>query len=273
MNEQAPPAKFERRSKGCTMPVLGIITCEVLELEFAALLSADTDIEGITVVEDASSCGFLEAMELLGRSEVHGIPVLRGFRRAYTDRIEVLVRVLELALHNRKRLLQEGLGKAVREMARVADAIVLGYGLCGNALEKPDELFADAGVPIFIPMDEDHPVDDCVGLIIGGRERYYGEQCKEAGTFFMIPGWTRHWRRIFEKEYGNYDIQMAKRVFSSYKRALLLPTPVLSEERMRENIEDFVRLFGFRTEVRGGTLDILHRTWEQAKQHLLTDDA
>ena len=36
--------------------------------------------------------------------------------------------------------------------------------------KKPDELLADAGVPGFIPMDQDHPVDDCVGLIIGGRE-------------------------------------------------------------------------------------------------------
>ena len=53
-------------------------------------------------------------------------------------------------------------------MGRHVDAIVLGYGLCGNALQKPEELLVDAGVPIFIPMDQDHPVDDCVGLIIGG---------------------------------------------------------------------------------------------------------
>ncbi len=248
------------------MPVVGVITCEILELEFAYLLSGDPDVAGVTVVEDATAFGFIEALESMGRFKPRTIPMLRGFSPAFTGRLEILARVLELALHNRRRLLQEGLGKAVKEMAQYVDGIVLGYGLCGNALEKPEELFADIGVPIFIPMDEDHPVDDCVGLFIGGREYYYGEQCKEAGTFFMIPGWTRHWRRLFEKEFGRLDPQMAKRIFSSYKRSLLIPTPVASEETMRQNIEEFNELLGFRTEVRKGTLDILYRAWESAKK-------
>jgi hypothetical protein len=247
------------------MSVIGIITCEILELEFAYMLSLDPDIAGITVVEDATSAEFLQALEDTGRVEPRRVPILKGFSPAYPGRLEVLVRVLELALHNRKHLLQEGLGKAVKEMARYVDGIVLGYGLCGNALQKPQELFAEAGVPVFIPMDEDHPVDDCVGLIIGGRECYYGEQCKEAGTFFMIPGWTKHWRRLFEKEYGKSDLQMVKRIFGDYKRSLLVPTDVLSEDKMRRNIEDFNSLFGFRTEVQRGTLDILFKTWESAK--------
>jgi len=253
------------------MPVVGVITCEILELEFACLLSGDTDVAGITVVEDANSSGFIKALESMGRFEPRTIPTLRGFSPAFNGSMEILVRVLELALHNRKRLLQDGVGKAVREMAPYVDGIVLGYGLCGNALENPEELCADAGVPVFIPMDEDHPVDDCVGLIIGGREHYYGEQCKEAGTFFMIPGWTRHWRRLFEKEYGRLDPQMAKRIFSGYKRSLLVPTPVCSEETMRRNIEEFNRILGFRTEVRNGTLDILYRTWESAKKAISED--
>jgi len=250
------------------MPVIGVITCEILELEFAHLLSTDPDVAGITVLEDATSAGFLEVVEAMGRLELRRIPLLRGFSPAFNGRMEVLVRVLELALHNRKHLLQEGLGKAVKEMARHVDCIVLGYGLCGNALQKPEEMFADAGVPIFIPMDEDHPVDDCVGLIIGGRECYYSEQCKEAGTFFMIPGWTKHWRRLFDKEYGKMDTKMLKRVFSDYKRSLILPTVVLSEDQMRRNIEEFNSMFDFRTEVQEGSLDMLFKTWDAAKQTL-----
>ena len=253
------------------MPVIGFITCEVLELEVAHLLSADPDVAAVTVVEDATSTRFIEVLESMGRLEPHRIPILRGFTASYGGGTEVLVRVLELALHNRKWLLQEGLGKAVKEMARYVDGIVLGYGLCGNALQNPEQLFADAGVPIFIPMDEDHPVDDCVGLIIGGRECYYGEQCKESGTFFMIPGWTQHWKRLFEKEYGKMDPKMAKRVFRDYKRSLLIPNPALSEEKMRENIEEFNLQFGFRTEVRTGTLDLLHKAWSNAKQTLSAD--
>ena len=252
------------------MPVLGVLTCEILELEFAHLLANDRDLAGVTVLEDQYSLHFIEALEAGGFSP-RRIPMLRAFTPAFRDgRIEVLVRVLELALHNRKRLLQEGLLKAAKEMGRQVDAIVLGYGLCGNALEKPEELLGEAGVPIIIPMDQDHPVDDCVGLIIGGRETYYGEQCRVAGTFFMIPGWTRHWQKIFEKEYGHFDVEFAKRIFgmSGYERSLLIPTPVASEQEMRRNVEDFNRLFGFRTEVKRGTLDLLTQTWKAAKKSL-----
>ena len=197
------------------MPVVGVITCEILELEFAYLLSMDQEIAGITVVEDSSSLGLLQSLESLRRLEPRRIPLLNGFRQAFAGRMEVLVRVLELGLHSSKDLLQDGLGKAVREMARYVDGIFLGYGLCGNALQNPEELFADAGVPLFFPRDDDHTVDDCVGLIIGGRERYYAEQCKEAGTFFMIPGMTRHWRPFFDKEIGKWNPRIVKRMFGA----------------------------------------------------------
>lgn len=248
------------------MTVLGILTCEILELEFAHLLANDQKIAGVTVVEDAYSQGFIQALESNGL-DIIKIPLIKGFTPSYPQQLEVLVRVLELALHNRKKFLQDGLIKAAREMGRHVDAIVLGYGLCGNALQEPEELLSDAGVPIFIPMDQDHPVDDCVGLIIGGRECYYQEQCRVAGTFFMIPGWTRHWKRVFEKEHGNLDVEFAKRLFgmSKYERSLLIPNPVLSVEEMEKNIEEFNELFGFRTEMRKGTMEILSETWVRAK--------
>jgi hypothetical protein len=254
------------------MAVLGVITCEILELEFAHLFSKDRDIDGITVLADRYSLGMIEALEsqdLIPRR----VLILRDFDASCPDRFEVLVRVMELALHNRKRNLQDGLVKAAKDMGRHVDAIVLGYGLCGNALQKPHELLADAGIPIFIPMDQDHPVDDCVGLVIGGREHYYGEQCRVAGTFFMIPGWTRHWKQVFEKEYGGFGVEFTRRIFgmANYERSLLIPNPVLSENEMRENIKEFNQLFGFRTEVRQGTLNILDKTWKSAKKYLLTD--
>ncbi|MGA8571122.1 MAG: DUF1638 domain-containing protein [Desulfobaccales bacterium] len=250
------------------MAVLGIICCEILELECAHLLATDPDIVGVTVVEDAHAAGFIEALKATGRFEPRQIPLLRGFSPSFGDGLEVLVRVLELGLHSRKRLLQEGLVKAVTDMARYVDGIMLGYGLCGNALEKPEELLADAGVPLFLPQAEGETVDDCVGLIIGGRTAYYEEQCREAGTFFMIPGWTKHWRRLFDQEYGQLDPKMAKRIFSAYKRSLLIPTPVLSEDQMRQNVEEFNRLFDFSTAVRPGTLAILQQTWDKAKHYL-----
>ena len=256
------------------MTIIGILTCEILELEFAHVLAHDSEIEGITVLENAHSFGLIEALES-AHIRPGRIPLLKGFTPNYPDQLEVLVRVLELGLHHGKRILQEALVKAAKEMGRYVDAIVLGYGLCGNALQKPDELLADAHVPIFIPMDEDHPVDDCVGLVIGGREHYYGEQCRVAGTFFMIPGWTRHWKQMFKIEHGGFGVEFTKRMFgmADYERSLVIPNPALPEKEMLQNIEDFNQLFGFRTEVRQGTLNILDKTWKSAKRYLLANKA
>lgn len=250
------------------MGILGILTCEILELEFAELLAADKDVGRITVLEDERSTRLITALESVKKDKLNRITHLKDFIPAPEISLEVLVGVLELALHIRKHTLQQGLIEAALAFGPRVDALMLGYGLCGNAFEKPEELLADAGVPVFIPMDEDHPVDDCIGLIIGGRKRYYEEQCRVAGTFFMIPGWTYHWKRMFEQEFGNLSTEMAKRLFKYYERSLLIQTPTMGLEEMKRNIEAFNEMFGFRTDVCEGTNRMLLKTWDSAKAHL-----
>ncbi len=254
------------------MAVLGVLTCEILELEFAWLIANEPKVSAVTVIEEEVSFGLMEALEKNGISPFR-VPMVRSYTPVYEEGVEVLVRVMELGLHSRKKVLQDALIKASREMGRHVDAILLGYGLCGNALQNPCELLSDAGVPLIIPMDDDHPVDDCVGMIIGGRENYYGEQKKCAGTFFMIPGWTRHWKKMLGKEYGRFELEFLQRLFrmSNYERSLVIPSPVLSQEQMQDNVDEFSRLFGFRTEVRPGTLQILERAWREAIQTVSGD--
>jgi hypothetical protein len=43
-------------------------------------------------------------------------------------------------------------------------------------------------------------VDDCVGLIIGGRENYYARQRECAGTWFMNAGFSRHWQTMIDSD-------------------------------------------------------------------------
>jgi len=261
------------------MGVIGIITCEVLELEFAHLLTTDPDLSRITVLEDIRSARLIETLESKGLRRLRRIPHINSFSPDHSERPagqtaghpEVLVRVLELALHRRKKILQKGLVNAAREMGPHVDALLLGYGLCGGALNKPQELL-DLDVPVFIPMDKDHPVDDCVGLLIGGRDNYYAEQCKIPGTYFMTPGWTCHWKRIFGPDCSRMKPDMAKRLFARYERSLLVVTPVMSRDEMERNVEEFNKLFGCRSEVRKGTMEILNETWKAAKASLKNID-
>ena len=252
------------------MKVLGVLVCEVLELEFAHLLAADSKVARLTVVDDPRGARLLAALRREGCGNLVTVPRLGDFSTAPATGIEVLVQVLDLALHARQKGLQEGLVEAANRMGPHVDALFLGYGLCGNALDKPEELLAGAGVPIIIPMDEDHPVDDCVGMIIGGRQDYYSEQCKIAGTYFMTPGWTFHWKRIFDKEFGDISLDLAKSFFAHYERSLLLSTPLMPVAEMAQNTEEFNQLFDCRSEVREGTLGLLQQAWESAKQRTLS---
>jgi hypothetical protein len=245
--------------------VLGVLTCEILELEFGHLLSTDGDLGRITVLKEERSSRLFSTIQQERDGHLRRISSLDEFVPDGGSQLDALVRVLELGLHIWPKKLREALLEAALEMSQHVDALLLGYGLCGNALEAPEELLSDIGIPVFIPMDEDHPVDDCVGLLIGGRERYYAEQCKVAGTFFVTPGWSSHWQRLLDQEMGGVSMDIARRMFEHYERTLLISSPVMPEEEMRQGIGEFVETFDFRIETCGGTLDILKRTWQEAK--------
>lgn len=73
---------------------------------------------------------------------------------------------------------------------------------------------------------------------------------------------------MFEQEYGNISVDVAKRLFKHYERSLLISTPIMPQDEMSQNIKEFNKLFGFREEAREGTLRILNDTWKKAKELL-----
>lgn len=251
------------------MAKIGIITCQILELEFAHLLSTDTEVSDVFVVDNAFSAGLLSELNDRGKKPVHRIAAPREFGKTPGDGHEVMIRVMEVGLHSVIKNLQRHVVSAVKEMARRVDSVLLGYGLCGNALNHAQDLFSEVGVPVMLPMDEDHPVDDCVGLIIGGRENYYAQQREVAGTMFMNSGFSRHWQKIIDpvlpEKLQPKKEKILKRMMRDYKRSLLLPTKVLGETEMMANIEAFNARFGLRTESTPGTLALLEKAWQEAK--------
>ena len=256
------------------MATLGVITCEILELEFAHLLANDPEVAGITIVDTRFSKGFIRAYEQSEMLKPRLIDYIGKYLPKLPERLEVLVQVLELGLHTVIEDLRKSVINAVVEMGPHVDAIVLGYGLCGNALKNHEVIFKEAEAPVFMPIDDDHTVDDCVGLIIGGRENYYEEQCRVAGTFFMNAGFSRHWQDLLNKAHGvSFDEPISKRIMAAYERSLLLTSPVLSQEEMAANIEQFNCAYGLRTEVRAGTLEILEKTWARGKRYVIPNTA
>jgi hypothetical protein len=255
------------------MGVLGVISCQSLELELAYLMVNDPDVASVTVMKDHYSDGIVEGLERYGGPAPRLIWYIGEHLPSPTNGLDVVARVMKIGLHAVIKDLRDGVVGAVKEMEPYVDAILLGYGLCGNAMDHPDELFSSVRAPVFLPMDEDHPVDDCVGLIIGGRKNYYEEQCKCAGTMFMNAGFARHWESLGMNITGPMGSSshpaIMKRLMANYKRTLLLPTPVMSEEEMASSIRAFNETYGLYSEVRPGTLEILNRTWRAAKERAL----
>lgn len=252
------------------MKKLGIVTCQILELEFAHVLSNDPGVSEISVIGSPLSEGLVEALKRMGVKKLRELAHLEAFSPSGEDGLAVLVEVMKLGLHSNIQVLQREIKAAVQRIARHVDAVLLGYGLCGNALMHADELFSDIPVPVHLPVHNGEPVDDCVGLIIGGRDNYYEEQRRCAGTMFMNAGFARHWDEILsldvpEKLMPKKD-KLLRRIMGSYQRTLLLPTPVMGEEDLRENTRKFSEKYGLRTEVRSGSLSLLEQAWDGVKK-------
>jgi hypothetical protein len=252
------------------MPKVGVVTCQILELEFAHVLSKDPDVSQIWVLHDVFSEELIRVLEKDSLKPVQRATRADEFKTDQINGIAVLIRVMEVGLHSNIPNLTSQVTTAVKELAPFVDAVLLGYGLCGNALKNTSELFKDIPVPVSLPLENENPVDDCVGLIIGGRNNYYAEQCLCAGTMFMNAGFSRHWEKILSFDVPQKLIhkkdKIVKRIMGNYKRSLLLPTTVLGEDELKENTKEFNEKYGLKVETRPGTLTLLESAWEAAKQ-------
>lgn len=101
---------------------------------------------------------------------------------------ETEVVVMEIALHVNPGRLKEHL---MREVARIEAAdvhILLGYGLCGRALEG----IVSEKSTLVLPR-----VDDCVGALLGSRERHKALLKQSAGSYFLEQHWLETELNLF----------------------------------------------------------------------------
>jgi len=87
------------------------------------------------------------------------------------------IRLFERGLHNEPKDLRSRLQAAIDEAPATADAVVLGYGLCGGAT---------AGIvardrPVVLPR-----AHDCITLFLGARERYAREMTDGPATYWYV---------------------------------------------------------------------------------------
>ncbi|WP_320056242.1 DUF1638 domain-containing protein [Desulfuromonas thiophila] len=148
---------------------------------------------------------------------------------------------LDATLHNEPQNMRQRLETEIRALASEVDAIFLGYGFC-RSLRDLEQAF---GLPVILPQ-----FDDCISLLLS-PERYNEEIRREAGTWFIPPGYAMiSAKMVIESlkldrivRYGKDPMAMARRLFSHYRRGLFIDTGAGERETLlaaaRQFCDDF----------------------------------
>jgi len=100
------------------------------------------------------------------------------------------IMILEIGLHVDPQRLKARLLKEVADMEEEGAEILLGYGLCGRALEG----VVSARSTLVLPR-----IDDCVGALLGSRARHKELLRQNAGCYFLEQRWLTTELNIFDE--------------------------------------------------------------------------
>ena len=98
------------------------------------------------------------------------------------------IRVMDIGLHVDLQKLRSRLLKEIADIEEDGADILLGYGLCGRALEG----VVSARSTLILPR-----VDDCVGALLGSRKRHKELLKQNAGCYFLEQNWLKTELNIF----------------------------------------------------------------------------
>lgn len=170
--------------------------------------------------------------------------------------------VLDIALHLQPDRLRQALIDTIKELEAENTTILLGYGLCGRALEGVYSTLSTLILP---------KVDDCVGMLLGSRSRHRQVLCDHSGSYFLEPHWLDSELNIFTQFHKGFEHIPEKRrnqllqvALKHYDRLVLLADndPAATEQCRKlahDNNLQFVRMS---TELR--LLDkLIHGPWEE----------
>ncbi len=113
---------------------------------------------------------------------------------------------LDVQLHLNPDNLRARLQQEIDRIEEDGCDIVLAYGLCGRSVER----LSSQKSRLIIPK-----VDDCVGMLLGSRERHRKIQAVCPGSFFLEPEWIGTEMDIFcqcKKGLENFSEEQIERI-------------------------------------------------------------
>jgi hypothetical protein len=152
--------------------------------------------------------------------------------------------VLEFGLHAAPSSLRSVLQEAIDNVSGSVETVVLGYGLCSQAVVG----LQARGCTLVVPR-----VDDCIALCLGSQEAYKAQFKSEPGTYYLTRGWIEVGDSPFSehewlvKAFGAEKAQRVMgRILRNYTRLAFIDTGRAGAEGYREYSQGMAQRFGLR---------------------------
>ena len=279
------------------MPVLSIIACGMLEDELVHVLSKDSELKQLIVVENRDNLEFLRKLKsknctpwtafldrvptLLknedsfnSRAYLKFLSLFPFFKKISEKRglieqkkVTVVVNLLRLGLHSDLEQLKAKVYENIREMAYFSDNILIFYGSCGHTFGKLEEDFADIRCPLSLLKDKDGElIEDCISLALGGNEAY--ARCmlefRGRGTIYLTPMWASSWKRLENESEGrNFNNKYLKN--SLYCITAKIDTGLANNSQFDENVKEFASKYDMKITHLRGSMEIAEQSYQAAR--------
>jgi hypothetical protein len=189
-----------------------------------------------------------------GRLVLIACPAVTGeLAEGATDGVDC--HALEAHLHVKPDSLKVALRDAVAELDEPGVTIVLGYGLCSNAVLGLTTEHATLVVP---------RVDDCIAMLLGSNEAFSREAEKERGSYYLAKAYLDECSTVVsehEAMVAKYGCERAERmmrlVLKHYRRIVLVDTGRYDLEPLRERVRHVAELYELDVDEVPGTTRIL----------------
>jgi hypothetical protein len=154
--------------------------------------------------------------------------------------------VLDFGLHTNPKSLKKALQNAINSSAPNIETILLGFGLCSQAVVG----LKSASRTLIIPR-----LDDCIAIFLGSAAEYQKQYRSEPGTYYLTKGWIESSDTPFSeydilvKRYGEKIAQrIINQILKNYTRLAFINTGNNKLEYYREYARSMAERFNLRYE-------------------------
>jgi hypothetical protein len=165
--------------------------------------------------------------------------------------------ILDFGLHVNPDSLKHTLQKTIKENIPGIDTIILGYGLCSQAVVG---LKSDS-CTLLIPR-----VDDCIALFLGSTETYKLQQKQNPGTYYLTKGWMKSGDTPFDEFdalINKYGAEKAKlimnKILKNYTRLAFINTGSSDLEQLHAQAREIAYRFDLHYEEIPGSDTLINK--------------